>query len=163
MNESDKTSRLPDLNSDKNDLIGKIYDSATNPGEWFDLIEAIAEYTQPIVNENSVEVYKSPEVLENLIFHLERAARNSEYIYLLEDQKQTLNIIYNNMPWPLLMLDSQMRLIDANQAARQFLNNSSPISIGEDNLLKFQDKNLKKNLKSFFKFGNGTRSKNITL
>jgi hypothetical protein len=29
-----------------NDLIGKIYDSATNPGDWLSLVEAITEWTQ---------------------------------------------------------------------------------------------------------------------
>jgi len=134
---------VSDQSKKTDELIGKIYDSATNPGEWFDLVEAIAHYTQPETTEDGLEIYRPPELVETIISHLERAARNNEYIHVLEDQKQTLNTIYNNMPWPMLMLDSKMNVLDANQAAHQFLNVSAPVSITVDGHVHFQDRDLK--------------------
>ena len=82
---------VSDQSKKTDELIGKIYDSATNPGEWFDLVEAIAHYTQPETTEDGLEIYRPPELVETIISHLERAARNNEYIHVLEDQKQTIN------------------------------------------------------------------------
>ncbi len=96
----------------QDELIGKIYDSATNPGDWLELVQSIGRFTQPQITEEGLEVHPPAERVKTLIAHLERASRNNEYIHALEDQKQTLNSIYNNMPWPVLMLDVDMRVID---------------------------------------------------
>ena len=97
-------------NAGQDELIGKIYDSATNPGDWLELVGSITHYTQPQITEDGFEVHPPAELVQTLISHLERASRNNEYIHALEDQKQTLNSIYNNMPWPVLMLDVDMRV-----------------------------------------------------
>jgi hypothetical protein len=57
--------------------------------------------------------------VDTLIAHLERAPRHNDYIHVLDDQKQTLSTIYNNMPWPMLMLNANM--IALNQMARSML------------------------------------------
>lgn len=135
------------FNQKKDELIGKIYDSSTDPGDWFNLIEAITVFTQPQITSDGLEIHPPPEVVDNLISHLERAARSNDYIHVLEDQKQTLSTIYNNMPWPMVMLDANMLAIDANQAAHQFLKASSPITLHENGSLYFQDRALQTALK----------------
>ena len=129
------------------ELIGKIYESATNPGDWLALVEAITQWTQPEITADGQEIFHSPEVIEALTAHLERATRNNDYIHILEDQRDTLNTIYNNMPWPLLMVDEHMQVIDANAAARQLLHSETPVQITPDGGLYFQDAKLKAALK----------------
>lgn len=46
--------------------------------------------------------------VDTLIAHLERAPRHNDYIHVLDDQKQTLSTIYNNIPWPMLILNANM-------------------------------------------------------
>lgn len=159
VNDLSNQEKLLEIEKTQNDLIGRIYDTAVNPGEWFDLIESITEFAQPIIDENGLEVYQSPEKVENLIAHLERAARNNEYIYVLEDQKQILNTMYNNMPWPLLMLDAQMNVIDVNQSASQLLGDSASISMDKNKNLKFKDKALKDLLKKYLNLEMGRETK----
>ncbi len=130
----------------QDELIGKIYDSATNPGDWLDLVDAITRFTQPQITAEGFEVHPPAERVQTLVSHLERASRNNEYIHALEDQKQTLNSIYNNMPWPVLMLDVDMRVIDANRAAQEFLTAAAPITLAPNGSLHFQDKALKLDL-----------------
>lgn len=129
------------------ELIGKIYDSATNPGDWLALVEAITQWTQPEITPDGQEIYHSPEVIESLTAHLERATRNNDYIHILEDQRDTLNTIYNNMPWPLLMVDEHMLVIDANEAAQQLLHTQAPVQITPSGALYFHDTKLKAALK----------------
>lgn len=141
--------------SDNNDeLIGRIYDSATNPGDWFGLIEAIIHYTLPEVTQEGLEVHHSPKHVENLIQHLERATRNNDYIQLLENQRMALSTVYHNMPWPMLMLDAHMQVIDANQAAHHCLTAETQNSFYLDDLanLHIKDASLKKQLLRILNF-----------
>jgi pimeloyl-ACP methyl ester carboxylesterase/DNA-binding CsgD family transcriptional regulator len=92
-------------------------------------------------------IFHPPEIVETLTLHLERATRNNDYIHILEDQRHTLNTIYNNMPWPLLMVDEHMIVMDANDAARQLLHAQSLIEIAANGALYFRDAKLKAALK----------------
>lgn len=135
------------FNQRKDELIGKIYDSSVDPGDWFNLIEAITNFTQPQITEDGLEIHPPPQVVDTLIGHLERAVRNNDYIHVLEDQNQRLGMIYNNMPWPMLMLDTNIVALDANKAAHQFLDSAAPITLHPNGSLSFQDKTLQTALK----------------
>jgi pimeloyl-ACP methyl ester carboxylesterase/DNA-binding CsgD family transcriptional regulator len=47
------------------------------------------------------------------------------------------------MPWPVLMLDVDMRVLDANRAAQEFLTVAAPITLAPNGSLHFHDKTLK--------------------
>ena len=42
-------------------------------------------------------------------------------MHALEDRTHILNTMYNQMPWPMLMLDERMQCLECNPAARQGL------------------------------------------
>ncbi len=102
--------------------------------------------------------------LERLIAHLERAVRSSAYMHMLEDHGQLLNNIYNRMPWPLLMLDADMRVVECNAAARQALQADAPIVLGAAGQLSFKDRQLRQSLRQLLSMadGRGTRILNST-
>ncbi|RZA06639.1 MAG: alpha/beta fold hydrolase, partial [Moraxellaceae bacterium] len=103
-------------------------------------IESITQWTFPQVAEDQHRA--EPLLIASLCAHLERAAQNVDYISELEEQQESFNGLYKNMPWPMLMLDSNMLVIEANQAAHQLLDQHAPISINADASLKFRDKTL---------------------
>jgi len=128
-------------NKNDNDVIAQIYDTALAPGDWVDLLDTLAEWaghgeatpdseeespagdnpgrpavTRAVVGNSSVR----PEV-EHLIEHLERAVKSSAYMHALEDRCQVLNTLYNQMPWPMLMLDEWMQVVECNAIAHQVL------------------------------------------
>lgn len=80
--------------------------------------------------------------VDTLIAHLERAPRHNDYIHALDDQKQTLSTIYNNMPWPMLILNANMIALNTNKAARQFVDSSAPIILSSNGSLHVEDKAL---------------------
>lgn len=136
-------------NSDKNkdELIGEIYESAINPSAWLSLIESIAQGATPQVTANNDHSGELTTLIASLCSHLERAAHNNDYIYALEEQQESLDNVYKNMPWPMLMLDPNLTVLDANQATRQLLNKDAPISLNENKTLEFRDKTLQASLR----------------
>ncbi|HBP69510.1 MAG TPA: alpha/beta hydrolase, partial [Alcanivorax sp.] len=106
------------MQDENNDLIGRIYETALSPGDWMDLLDTITGWTE---DSPSGDANDAPMEVEQLIGHLERAVRSSAYMHALEDRTQILNSMYNQMPWPMLMLDERMRALECNPAARQAL------------------------------------------
>ena len=115
--------------NNKNDLIGQIYETALSPGDWVDLLDAIASWTEgdsPDTWEGGASSPLSTAVgtpanteVEQLVSHLDRAVRSSAYMHALEDRTQVLNAMYNQMPWPMLMLDEWMQVVECNAIAHQ--------------------------------------------
>ncbi|MED5387284.1 MAG: alpha/beta hydrolase, partial [Pseudomonadota bacterium] len=131
----------------KNDaLIGKIYETALSPGDWVDLLDTIAGWTEgrpeSEVGGNALESPHTPGDVDKLIGHLERAVRSSAYMHALEDRSQVLNAMYNQMPWPMLMLGDSMQVIECNPVATQVLADG-PVQLREDGSLIFSDRELK--------------------
>jgi len=138
-----------DLVEDDNNhdaLIGKIYETALSPGDWVELLDTIAGWTdsQPQANgtDSSLAPRQSAREVDRLIDHLERAVRSSAYMHALEDRTQVLNAMYNQMPWPMLMLDDSMQVLECNPVARQVLADG-PVQLREDGGLLFADRALK--------------------
>lgn len=119
---------------DNDEIIGKIYGSATDPSGWLELMESITQWTLP-------HHTQSPD-LASLLTHLEHAIHSNDYIFALETQQNSLDSLHKTMPWPLLMLDSNMQVLDANPAADVLLDQHAPISINTDGTLNFKDKTL---------------------
>lgn len=143
---SKASSRLARVGNSKDQLIGKIYDTALSPGDWIDLLEPISLWSQDQLGSDTSVGPHAPEEVEHLIAHLERAVRNSTYLHVLEDHSRLLHTVYNNMPWPMLMLDAEMQVVDANAAARQTLAADAPITLLEDGGLQFRDRALRHEL-----------------
>ncbi|WP_236556048.1 alpha/beta fold hydrolase [Alcanivorax sp. S71-1-4] len=121
-------------------LIGKIYDTSLMPGDWVDLLDTIAGWAgeQPDASGDAS--------VEPLISHLERAVRSSSYIHALEDRNRILNSMYHQMPWPMLMLDDQMQVLECNPAAHRALADG-PVQLLADGRLRFRDGELRRALK----------------
>ncbi|MGB1465479.1 MAG: alpha/beta fold hydrolase [Alcanivorax nanhaiticus] len=150
--------------NNKNDLIGQIYETALSPGDWVDLLDAIASWTEgdsPDTWEGGASSPLSTAVgtpanteVEQLVSHLDRAVRSSAYMHALEDRTQVLNAMYNQMPWPMLMLDEQMRVVECNAVAHQVLNDG-PVQLRADGSLSFSDRSLMQSLASTLALAEG--------
>ena len=146
------------LQDENNDLIGRIYETALSPGDWMDLLDTITGWTE---DSPSGDANDAPMEVEQLIGHLERAVRSSAYMHALEDRTQILNSMYNQMPWPMLMLDERMRALECNPAARQALT-QAPIELLPDGTLRFADRTLKEGLKRVHSLAAGRHTQLLT-
>ena len=107
--------------TDNDELIGQIYETALSPGDWVDLVDTITSWTDVPSDPPSgsvstdIDSRRTPAEVEVLINHLDRAVRSSAYMHALEDRTRILNDMYNQMPWPMLMLDERMGVLDATR------------------------------------------------
>lgn len=131
------------MQDDNDDLIGKIYETALSPGDWVELLDTITGWTYTTPPKDTPD---APVHVERLIGHLERAVRGSAYIHALEDRTQLLSTMYDQMPWPMLMLDQEMHVVECNVAARQTLTRE-PVTLLPDGQLRIADRELKQSLK----------------
>ncbi len=138
--------------TDNDELIGQIYETALSPGDWVDLVDTITGWTDVPADASSesggteIDTQRTPADVEILINHLDRAVRSSAYMHALEDRTRILNDMYNQMPWPMLMLDEQMGVLECNPVAEQVLS-SGPVEILPDRSLHFSDRELRQSLK----------------
>ena len=146
-------------------LIGKIYETALSPGDWVELLDTIAGWTdnrpQPGHTGTALEPRQSSNDVDQLIAHLERAVRSSAYMHALEDRTQVLNAMYNQMPWPMLMLDNSMQVLECNPVARQVLADG-PVQLCEDGTLLFADRELKQALDRINRLAEGRETQLIS-
>ncbi len=147
------------MQDDDNDLIGRIYETALSPGDWMDLLDNITDWTSDSPEQGAGA--RAPLQVEYLIEHLERAVRGSTYMHALEDRTQVLNTMYNQMPWPMLMLDEQMRALEFNPAAGHALRDG-PIELLTDGTLRFNDRELKEALKRVNNLSAGRQAQMLT-
>lgn len=146
-------------------LIGKIYETALSPGDWVELLDTIAGWTdsRPQAGDTgtSLEPRHPSSDVDLLIAHLERAVRSSAYMHALEDRTQVLNAMYNQMPWPMLMLDDSMQVLECNPVARQVLADG-PVQLREDGTLTFADRELKQALDRINRLAEGRETRLIS-
>ena len=146
-------------------LIGKIYETALSPGDWVELLDTIAGWTdnrpQPGHTGTALEPRQSSNDVDQLIAHLERAVRSSAYMHALEDRTQVLNAMYNQMPWPMLMLGDGMQVLECNPVARQVLADG-PVQLYEDGTLLFADRELKQALERINRLAEGRETQLIS-
>lgn len=152
------------MKNDENDVIGKIYEIALSPGDWVELLDTIAGWTDAPEPELAASVATQAlaqpgtvpqrrEEVEALVNHLERAVRSSSYMHALEDRTSVLNAMYNQMPWPMLMLGDNLVVLESNPVANQVLVDS-PVSLQGRELI-FQDRELKKSLQQVNRLAEG--------
>ena len=146
-------------------LIGKIYETALSPGDWVELLDTIAGWTdnrpQAGHTGSGLEPRQSSNDVDQLIAHLERAVRSSAYMHALEDRTQVLNAMYNQMPWPMLMLGDSMQVLECNPVARQVLADG-PVQLYEDGTLLFADRELKQALERINRLAEGRETQLIS-
>ena len=146
-------------------LIGKIYETALSPGDWVELLDTIAGWTDsrpPSADPgSSLATRQTSSEVDQLIDHLERAVRSSAYMHALEDRTQVLNAMYNQMPWPMLMLDDGMQVLECNPVARQVLADG-PVQLHEDGSLLFADRELKQALDRINRMAEGRETRLIS-
>ena len=113
------------MNNDNDALIGKIYETALSPGDWVELLDTIAGWTDAQLGDALPAGGMAPASecgqVESLVAHLERAVRSSSYMHALEDRSNVLNAMYNQMPWPMLMLGEGLEVLEYNPVALQVL------------------------------------------
>ena len=151
------------MNNNDHDLIGKIYDTALSPGDWVELLDTIAGWTgspDDALSGNGQAGSAQPEVasqsraeVDALVNHLERAVRSSSYMHALEDRTSVLNTMYNQMPWPMLMLGDDLVVLESNPVASQVLV-EGPVSL-KGNALIFRDRELKASLQQVNRLAEG--------
>ncbi len=150
---------ISDLREDNNnDLIGRIYETALSPGDWVDLLDTITGWTVEATDTGAVP---GAVAVDQLVEHLERAVRGSAYMHALEDRTQILNTMYNQMPWPMLMLDERMHCLECNPAARQGLREGA-LTLLDDGTLRFSDRALKQGLKRVNSLAGGRQTQLLT-
>lgn len=143
-----------------NDLIGRIYETALSPGDWVDLLDTVTGWSTDTAAAGSDPTHGALAV-DQLVEHLERAVRSSAYMHALEDRTHILNTMYNQMPWPMLMLDERMHCLECNPAARQGMQEGA-ITLLDDGSLRFNDPALKLGLKRVSTLAGGRRTQLLT-
>ena len=103
---------------------------------------------------------RSQEV-EGLVAHLERAVRSSSYMHALEDRTNVLNAMYNQMPWPMLMLGDHLQVLESNPVAHQVLS-EGPVRLRADGVLSFSDAELRRALERVNKLEEGRGTQLLT-
>lgn len=144
--------------SPRDRLIGRIYDTLLEPGDWTELLESIAEWTGTPAASGNAEL--SP--VDGLVEHLERAVRSSSHLHTLEDQNQLLSRLYHAMPWPMLMLGDELCVISCNTAARQSLGQDSSVQLLPDDRLALRDSSLRQELRNVIAMTHGRQPRVLT-
>lgn len=139
-----------------NDLIGRIYETALSPGDWVDLLDTLTGWSADPVDAGG-DPAGGAVAVDRLVEHLERAVRSSAYMHALEDRTHILNTMYNQMPWPMLMLDERMQCLECNPAARQGLREGA-VTLLDDGSLRFTDPALKLGVKRVTTLAGGRRT-----
>jgi pimeloyl-ACP methyl ester carboxylesterase/DNA-binding CsgD family transcriptional regulator len=143
-----------------NDLIGRIYETALSPGDWVDLLDTLTGWSADPADADG-DPAGGAVAVDRLVEHLERAVRSSAYMHALEDRTHILNTMYNQMPWPMLMLDERMRCLECNPAARQGLREGA-VTLLDDGSLRFTDPALKLGVKRVTTLAGGRRTQLLT-
>ncbi|MBL4570886.1 MAG: alpha/beta fold hydrolase [Alcanivorax sp.] len=153
------------MDNNKHALIGKIYETALSPGGWVDLLDTIAGWTEASMpdvepEEHShglarpVATVSRGEEIEALVSHLERAVRSSSYMHGLEDRISVLNAMYNQMPWPMLILGENLTVLESNPVTQQVLA-TGPVKFTADRQLVFKNRELKRSLERVNRMAQG--------
>lgn len=156
------------MNHDEHAVIGKIYETALSPGDWVELLDTIAGWTDELEAMTELHSDTHPDLLperraevDALVGHLERAVRSSSYMHALEDRTSVLNAMYNQMPWPMLMLGDKLEVLESNPVAQQVLVNG-PVTLRGGRELIFHDRQLKKSLERVNQLAEGRGSQLLT-
>ena len=159
------------MKNDNDALIGKIYETALSPGDWVELLDTIAGWTESedgspgkkSTAESALVPGPAPRraEVEGLIAHLERAVRSSSYMHALEDRTNVLNAMYNQMPWPMLMLGEQLQVLESNPVAQQVLA-EGPVQLRGNGTLSIADRELKQALERVNRLAEGRDTQLLT-
>lgn len=147
--------------SKRDALIGRIYDTLLEPGDWTELLEVVSEWIGSPQKATLPSVSAEIEV-NGLIAHMERAVRGSSHLHTLEDQNALLDHVHQSMPWPMLMLDQEMRVVSCNPIAQKTLSDTAPLRIQADGRLSFNDNHLKQELRAVLSMVRGRQPQILT-
>jgi pimeloyl-ACP methyl ester carboxylesterase/DNA-binding CsgD family transcriptional regulator len=142
-------------------LIGRIYDTLLDPGDWTQLLESLADWSGADAQASQSDAGFQEEA-GKLIGHLERAVRGNAYLHMVEDQNQLLGSLYQNMPWPMLMLAQDLSVVSCNPVARKVLNGASPLQLLPEGRLSFQDGQLQQDLRKVISMAGGRHPQILT-
>lgn len=140
----------------KDELIARIYETAISPGDWGELLEALVRWAP---DRNTTESGQAPIDSATLLDHLARATRTSDRAYSLEDQNRRLEDMANRLPWPMLMLDNDLRVVSRNAAARHYLVPDFPVSVSWDDTFQVTDPGLRRELRDTMALRHGRGSR----
>ena len=127
-------------------LIGRIYDTLLDPGDWTLLLESLASWSDADAQAAATEAVFQEEA-GRLIGHLERAVRSNAYLHQVEDQNLLLGSLYQNMPWPMLMLAQDLSVVSCNPVAQRALTGDGPLQLLPEGRLRFEDNQLQQELR----------------
>lgn len=152
-------------------LIELIYDTALNPNQWPELLNAVAEILeggrpfdeQPVLDHPrnglsralqgvpatlkhaSFNHHDDTELSQTLSRHFLRALHVAKRLYDLEEHNQKLSAFLDNLPIGVILTNDQGEIVDCNHQAKLIAESTSPLSL-RDNKLHLNDKKQAKQL-----------------
>jgi pimeloyl-ACP methyl ester carboxylesterase/DNA-binding CsgD family transcriptional regulator len=142
-------------------LIGRIYDTLLEPGDWTQLLESLSDWSGADVQATRSDAGFQEEA-DKLIGHLERAVRGNAYLHMVEDQNQLLGSLYQNMPWPMLMLAQDLTVVSCNPVAHRTLTGEGSLQLLPEGRLRFRDSQLQQDLRKVLSMAGGRQPQILT-
>lgn len=142
-------------------LIGRIYDTLLDPGDWTLLLESLASWSDADAQAAATEAVFQEEA-GRLIGHLERAVRSNAYLHQVEDQNLLLGSLYQNMPWPMLMLAQDLSVVSCNPVAQRALTGDGPLQLLPQGRLRLEDNQLQQELRKIVSLSGGRHPQILT-
>lgn len=116
-----------------NKLINQIYETALDPSLWStlteQLINAMRQYGQG-KSLTKASAHQQAVLLE----HLQRSVVISEQLKIGEDKSYFEKILLQQLPFPILVLSSQGKILQKNQLAEKFINDKKIVAINNETL-----------------------------
>jgi len=133
---------MEDVESKLNKLISLIYDTALEPTLWPELLEQLVEVIGLTQQENNTLTQQHP-ARKILLEHLQRSVEVSEKLQLGEAKSHDEQMLLHKLPFPVLILSSDGRLLQQNQHAQKFISEKKILLI-RDNKLSIDSKLLQR-------------------
>lgn len=117
-----------------NKLINQIYDTALEPSLWPQLTEQLINATRQYKLREGVNDASLAHQHEMLLGHLQRSVVISEQLKVGEDKSYFERMLLQQLPFPILVLSSNGKLLQKNQQADKFIDEKNLLTINDDNL-----------------------------
>jgi len=112
-----------------NKLVNQIYDTALEPRLWPQLIDQLINTTRKYEQRKGVNKAALAHQQDMLLEHLLRSVEISEQLKISEDKSYFEKVLLQQLPFPILVLSSQGKVLQKNQHADKFINTSALITI----------------------------------
>lgn len=125
---------MTDFHPNLNSLISQIYDTALEPALWPKLLEQLIE---AITTEKKRDLSAKQAAIEQqsvLLNHLQRSVKMSEHLQGEDEQCYFERMLLQQLPFPILVVSTDGKLLQKNQHAQTFLAGKNLLSIQNERL-----------------------------